>query len=176
MKKAIFVVIIFVLSIYSIVALYPQPKITPIGDGIDLVFIPPWQTAINALWDEIFNLKNQVANLFTKTDDLQQQIDNIELIPGPQGEPGPIGPQGLQGEEGKPGPTRNLTTITAASDGPEVCCPEGYVRTGCSNTALSGVINTPLGVMPTEDLCCRNSDGVNRYGLRTYAVCLKYTD
>ena len=39
--------------------------------------------------------------------DLQYQIDNIELIPGPSGPPGPqgeTGPQGLQGPQGETGP------------------------------------------------------------------------
>jgi len=36
--------------------------------------------------------------------DLQEQIDNIELTPGPQGPPGPAGPQGLPGSTGPQGP------------------------------------------------------------------------
>ncbi|MCH7643834.1 MAG: collagen-like protein [Myxococcales bacterium] len=49
--------------------------------------------------------------------DLQQQIDNIELTPGPQGPPGPIGPtgstgpQGLTGDTGATGP-QGLTGLT----------------------------------------------------------------
>lgn len=55
---------------------------------------------------------------------LQEQIDNIQLIPGPQGEPGiqgiqgEVGPQGPQGIQGPPGPagsgiTRSMTyTVT----------------------------------------------------------------
>jgi len=43
-----------------------------------------------ALWDAIA--------------DLQEQIDNIQLIPGPEGPPGPPGPQGPQGEVGPAGP------------------------------------------------------------------------
>lgn len=42
-----------------------------------------------AIWDAIQNLQNQ--------------IDNIELLPGPQGHPGPEGPQGLKGEQGLQG-------------------------------------------------------------------------
>jgi len=37
--------------------------------------------------------------------DLQQQIDNIQLIPGPQGPPGPTGATGLQGPPGPTGAT-----------------------------------------------------------------------
>ena len=36
--------------------------------------------------------------------DNQKQIENIELIPGPQGPPGPEGPQGPPGPEGPQGP------------------------------------------------------------------------
>jgi len=37
-------------------------------------------------------------------DNLQQQINTIELTPGPQGETGPQGPQGIQGGTGAQGP------------------------------------------------------------------------
>jgi hypothetical protein len=36
-------------------------------------------------------------------DDLKQQLEAIELVPGPPGPQGPIGPQGLQGEQGPQG-------------------------------------------------------------------------
>jgi len=36
--------------------------------------------------------------------DLQEQIDNIQLIPGPEGEQGPEGPSGIDGEKGDTGP------------------------------------------------------------------------
>lgn len=49
-------------------------------------------------------LQDQVDELETKTNDLQDQIDTIELIPGPQGPMGPQGPIGLQGPEGLQGP------------------------------------------------------------------------
>ena len=38
--------------------------------------------------------------------DLQQQIDNIELIPGPKGPQGDIGPQGVPGDIGPQGPPK----------------------------------------------------------------------
>ncbi len=50
-----------------------------------------------ALWDAIADLQA----------DLQQQIDDLELIPGPvgpQGPPGPVGPEGPEGPQGPPGP------------------------------------------------------------------------
>ena len=62
-------------------------------------------TSAASPWDEIrsliASLQEQVAQLFTRTDnlaikdtDLQNQIDSIELLPGP---PGPEGPQGKSG-------------------------------------------------------------------------------
>ncbi len=49
------------------------------------------------------------TQICAKINDLQNQINNIELIPGPQGPPGPAGeigpqgPQGLQGIQGQQG-------------------------------------------------------------------------
>ena len=53
------------------------------------------------------NLKQRVTNLEVNALDLQNQINNIELTPGPQGEVGPQGPQGEKGDIGPiglPGP------------------------------------------------------------------------
>lgn len=50
-----------------------------------------------ALWDAVAAINAQIQQVVT---DLQNQIDNIQLIPGPQG---PQGPQGIQGEQGEPG-------------------------------------------------------------------------
>lgn len=48
-------------------------------------------------------LKHRVDALETGAADLQNQIDTIELTPGPQGDEGPQGPQGIQGIQGIPG-------------------------------------------------------------------------
>ena len=40
------------------------------------------------------NLKQRVTTLEETTLDLQDQIDNIELTPGPEGPQGPVGPEG----------------------------------------------------------------------------------
>ena len=40
------------------------------------------------------NLKQRVTTLEETTIDLQDQIDNIELTPGPEGPQGPVGPEG----------------------------------------------------------------------------------
>lgn len=41
--------------------------------------------------------------LWQAINSIQEQIDNIQLIPGDQGEIGPIGPQGEKGDKGDPG-------------------------------------------------------------------------
>jgi len=48
-------------------------------------------------------LKHRVDTLEIQSTDLQNQINTIELTPGPQGEQGFPGPQGIQGEQGLPG-------------------------------------------------------------------------
>jgi len=162
------------------------------------------------IWKAIDLLTEKIEELFTKTDNLQEQIENIELIPGPegpqgeqgiqgpkgdtgeigpQGEQGPIGETGLQGipgiqgeqgiqgiqgpigpegPQGLPGPTKNLTSITILQGGnwPIACCPEDYVRTGCSNFQ-SGT----TGAKPLEELCCLG-EGTGE----VYVYCLKYAD
>lgn len=47
---------------------------------------------------------NPFNNLQNQVDDLQQQINTIELTPGPQGPQGDVGPVGPQGETGPAGP------------------------------------------------------------------------
>lgn len=61
------------------------------------------------------NEKNPFEMVWAAIKDIQEQIVNIALLPGPQGEqgpvgatstvPGPIGPQGPQGEPGEGGPS-----------------------------------------------------------------------
>lgn len=59
--------------------------------------------------DEITNpikwLVKQVGILFGITDNLQTQIHDIELTPGPQGPEGSMGPEGPMGPAGPEGPT-----------------------------------------------------------------------
>ena len=50
--------------------------------------------------DVISDWFNQV---WATIDNLQEQITNIQLIPGPKGDPGPPGPQGEQGIQGEKG-------------------------------------------------------------------------
>ena len=46
---------------------------------------------------------NPFQELWGAIDWLQEQIDNIELIPGPQGEQGAQGESGIDGQDGLPG-------------------------------------------------------------------------
>lgn len=53
------------------------------------------------------NNQDKITGLYDNVVNLQQQIDNIELTPGPPGPPGPKGDkgdQGIQGLQGDPGP------------------------------------------------------------------------
>jgi hypothetical protein len=46
----------------------------------------------------------KITGLYDNVANLQEQIDNIQLTPGPQGETGPQGPPGPAGPQGDPGP------------------------------------------------------------------------
>ncbi len=50
-------------------------------------------------------LRHRVDALETQTTDLQNQINTIELTPGPKGDTGPAGPQGPKGDTGATGAT-----------------------------------------------------------------------
>src|SRR3989344_484316 len=52
------------------------------------------------IWQAIKELRIEVNKIWNSISDLQKQIDEIELIPGPEG---PQGPQGERGEQGPPG-------------------------------------------------------------------------
>jgi hypothetical protein len=56
-------------------------------------------------------------------DYLQQQIDNIQLTPGPPGPQGPAGPQGEPGPQGPAGPPGPSSII-------DQVCPIGKVVAG----------------------------------------------
>jgi hypothetical protein len=77
----------------KILCLIAAVVIVLLGTSAALAAAP---TDSGALWSAITELQIKVANL-------QDQIDNIQLIPGPQGEPGPMGPQGPAGSQGEPG-------------------------------------------------------------------------
>lgn len=50
-------------------------------------------------------LPKQIRKLQAQINALQNELDNIQLTPGPQGEPGPAGPQGPAGNDGADGAT-----------------------------------------------------------------------
>ena len=76
-KKLVLLLILCLIGSFSIAAAAPQQKLD--------------------VWAAITTLQNTVA-------DLQNQINNIQLLPGPQGETGPMGTPGLPGEQGPIGP------------------------------------------------------------------------
>jgi hypothetical protein len=94
-----------------------------------------------------FTLLAQQARI----DDLQDQITNIQLIPGPQGERGPAGFNGSRGPPGIPG-----------SGGSEICsdckCPSGQYVTGfdanggliCTGSLSSAKQVTPSATVDTS--------------------------
>ena len=95
-------------------------------------------------------LPAEAAARKTADEDLQNQLNNIQLTPGPpgpQGEPGPAGPQGPQGEvgpagpqgplgpQGAPGPAGSAgangtsCTVTQYNSGATISCADGTTAT-----------------------------------------------
>jgi hypothetical protein len=95
-----------------------------------------------------FTLLAQQARI----DDLQDQLTNIQLIPGPQGEQGPAGMNGTQGPRGEPG----------VATGSGMClncnCPYGQYVTGfdakggliCAGSISSSTRVSPSGTQDTS--------------------------
>lgn len=115
MKKSILVGLFVLCLAFSLVAL-----------NVVLADNKPKGGPFQAIW-------NAIASL-------QQQIDNIQLIPGPQGPPGPTGPIGSKGPQGPSGVTGAGNVAFIFRDN---CClyvltitgqvwrwqPSGWVRT-----------------------------------------------
>ena len=59
-------------------------------------------------------IPGKITALQAEIDALEQELANIELTPGPQGEPGPAGPQGPAGNDGAPG-TDGLPGVPGAN-------------------------------------------------------------
>lgn len=154
-KSSLMLISLFILSVFSISFVSSAEELSRAQfDESSAVYGNPFLL----IWEAIYALQDAVIFL-------QEQIDNIELIPGP---PGPEGPQGPQGEQGIPGPTRNLTTTTVFSGAGTACCSSDYVRTGCSNGDGAG----NGGSEPQGELCCHYLGGSGH----VYAYCLKYAD
>ncbi len=96
--------------------------------------------------------------------DLQNQITNIQLTPGPQGIQGPQGPVGAQGPQGPPGGAILITCNTttgeniASIEGKTIClmnCPSGSraldasLDNGLIDPTLRG--QTQLGLFVPND-------------------------
>ena len=83
---------------------------------------------------------NSLKSVWHGLCDLQQQIDNIQLIPGPQG---PAGPQGLTGPQGTPGldaqPT-NSTRFFSTEDRLHSISPgaKASIAAFCSSGVVTG--------------------------------------
>lgn len=105
------------------------------------------------IWKAISDLQDKISNLFALTLNLQEQIMNISLTPGPQGPPGPQGEQGLQGipgekgdkgdtgAQGIPGPTKSLQTriVHAIETGDEMQNLTFWVINPWTNSFASGM-------------------------------------
>ena len=81
-------------------------------------------TAISIVDGKAETNKGKISQIESETNaalsHLQQQIDNIQLIPGPQGPIGPAGPQGPEGPVGPEGPQGPIgETGPAGSQGPQ---------------------------------------------------------
>ena len=87
-----------------------------------------------------------------KIDDLQNQIKNIQLIPGPQGERGPAGTEGAPGPRGVPGSAESEMCLDCK-------CPSGQYLTGfdanggliCTRSISSAIQVTPSVTQDTSD-------------------------
>jgi hypothetical protein len=78
----------------------------------------PPGTPFDAIWNEINSIKSTIANL-------QGQINNIQLIPGPQGPKGDKGDQGLPGISGYEMITKTVMVSHEQSQVEELTCPDG---------------------------------------------------
>ena len=117
--KALLLMSIFLVSAYTAVGMAVNPQAPP----------------FNALWVAIA--------------DLQAQIDEIELIPGPPGPEGPIGPEGPTGPEGPEGPIGpEGPEGPIGPEGPAGPSPVFFTKNGYS----SGILSTLIEPIPGTEL------------------------
>lgn len=86
------------LSIYVIALFLAITALTPA-----LVQSNPPQGAAGPIIDLQNQIDNEEASRIEGDQNLQDQINTIELVPGPQGPQGDPGPQGIPGTDGQPG-------------------------------------------------------------------------
>jgi len=119
MKKK---VILMVLTVILVIALTATPVFAKNNQNNGTPFQELWDEldkAVSSLQGQIegimpevqdyvgglvSGIQEQIGALVLDIEDLQTQIDEIELTPGPQGEQGPVGPQGDTGPMGPIGP------------------------------------------------------------------------
>lgn len=109
---------------------------------------------------------NPFTPLWDAIQGLQDQIDTLALIPGPQGETGPQGEPGLQGEPGPMG-LQGLTGNTGAQ-GPQglqgIQGLPGPSGTGLEKTrtyrTLSAMIPVPFGPVTVAEAACNDSNDI----------------
>ncbi len=66
----------------------------------------------------------EIWNAITK---LQNDLKNIQLLPGPQGQTGPEGPQGPVGPQGEPGTVLTTTSTTTGIDSAKTISNSGII-------------------------------------------------
>lgn len=157
------VILISLLLITNVLAVYDNSRYINQKDPYRKI------SPFKQIWNAIDKILIQINNL-------NVQIKDIELTPGPQGPIGPQGPKGDKGEQGDAGPTRELKTMIVPSISGDnkvpVCCPKGWVRTGCAAGIES--IYGAIELTAIENECCLA--GAYSGPLHFVAICLKYAD
>jgi hypothetical protein len=77
---------------------------TGIALAVDDAIVQKIQNDAATAKNKVNSKDGKITGLYDNVANLQEQIDNIQLTPGPQGETGPQGPQGPPGPAGPAGP------------------------------------------------------------------------
>lgn len=93
-KKVVVLLLVFLLTV-GIVSRARAANGNPWGEI--QAAIANLQQQLAELGQDILGLQEEVSNIQDMDAELQNQIDQIELTPGPTGPPGPQGPQGEPG-------------------------------------------------------------------------------
>lgn len=101
----------------------------------------PWYTPFTTAWDGLVGFVNG----------LETSIANIELTPGPKGDPGEPGPKGDPGDDGAPGTpgAPGTTSWNGITDKPTTFTPSTHSHPTSQVTGLDGAL---LLKASTEDL------------------------